>query len=149
MEALYNLLTKATQLNNIDAYSAMDKPENMDKVVELNTQSQLYDKGIDSKGVELDKIGGSYSPKTKRYKAERGQRYDHVTLSDTGEFYRSETAQMDYASGDIILQANTIKDGDDLQARWGENILGLTDESIVILKPKFTDDIIHHVREIL
>lgn len=149
MQILFDLMERAKHLNNTNAYTAMDKPDNMEKIVKLNTQSQLFDKGIDSEGVALDKIGGSYSPKTKRYKAERGQRYDHVTLEDTGAFYDSETAQIDYSSGDIILHANTIKDGQDLRDRWGQNILGLTDESKAVLKPIFTDDIIKEVREIL
>lgn len=148
LDAIYNLLNRAMSLDNDFAVEAMDKPATMDLVVDLNTQKQLFDEGIDSRGVSLEDIGGSYSPVTKRYKAEQGQRYDHVTLRDTGDFYRSFEAKFDYA-GDIIITANSIKDGKDITLRWGENTLGLTPQSILILKPINRDNIIKDLRKFL
>jgi len=148
LDAIFTLLNKAQSLNQDFAVMAMDKPANLNKVVELNTRGQLYDKGIDSEGTPLEAIGGNYSPKTKRYKAEQGQRYDHVTLEDTGEFYESEKAQFE-SDGSILITADTIKDGQDLQDRWGKNILGLTTESQLELKPLLTDDIIKETRQFL
>lgn len=148
LDAIFDLLARAQSLQQDFAVNAMDKPATLDKVVELNTQGQLYDKGVDSEGTPLEAIGGNYSPKTKRYKAEQGQRYDHVTLEDTGEFYASEKAEFT-SNGDILLTADTIKDGQDLQDRWGKNILGLTTESQMILKPILTDDIIKETRQFL
>ena len=148
LDPIFELLSRAQSLQQDFAVNAMDKPATLDKVVELNTQGQLYDKGVDSEGTPLEAIGGNYSPKTKRYKAEQGQRYDHVTLEDTGEFYASEKAEFT-SNGGILLTADTIKDGEDIQDRWGKNILGLTTESQMILKPILTDDIIKETRQFL
>lgn len=71
-----------------------------------------------------------------------------MTLEDTGEFYASEKAEFT-SNGDILLTADTIKDGEDLQDRWGKNILGLMTESQMILKPILTDDIIKETRQFL
>ena len=146
LDAIFDILSNAQSLQQDFAVEAMDKLSTLDKVVELNTQGQLYDKGVDSEGTPLEAIGGNYSPKTKAYKAQQGQRYDHVTLEDTGEFYESEKAEF-LSDGSILLTANTIKDGEDLQDRWGKNILGLTTESQMILKPILTDDIIKATRQ--
>ena len=44
-------------------------------VVKLNTEKQLFDKGINSEGVRLDVIGGPYAPFTVERKKELGQPY--------------------------------------------------------------------------
>jgi len=148
LDAIYNLLNRANSLHNDFAVDAMDKPQTMDLVVELNTQEQLFEQGIDSRGISLEEIGGDYATVTKRYKAERGQRFDHVTLNDTGEFYRSFDAVFD-ATGNIIITANSIKDGKDIALRWGEDTLGLTPQSIAIIKPINRDNIIKELRNFL
>ena len=148
MDALFNLLNRAVSLQNDFAVHAIDTEQNRELMVKLNTESQLYDKGVDSEGVPLDEIGGSYSPVTKKIKASEGQRYDHVTLKDTGDFYSSEKAEFLY-DGSVLFTADTIKDGRDLQDRYGRNILGLTDESKDILKPIFANDVITHLKDYL
>lgn len=144
MEALRNLLKRAASLQQDFAIQAMDKPSNLDLVVELNTQGQLYDKGIGSDGISL----GSYRPFTIDKKIDSGQPTDRVTLKDTGDFYNSVRANFSY-NGDIIITADTIKGDTDLEIEWGKNILGLTDESISIINPIFTDDIIKDVKAFL
>ena len=114
LDAIFELLARAQSLQQDFAVQAMDKPATLDKVVELNTQGQLYDKGVDSEGTPLEAIGGDYAPITKRYKAQQGQRFDHITLHDTGGFYASEKAEFT-SNGDILLTATTEFDGQDLQ----------------------------------
>lgn len=99
-------------------------------VIELNTQNQLFEKGIDSEGVSLDSIGGGYAPATVFIKTNErtpSQPVDRITLKDTGEFY--ESFRVLPQSDGILITAETLKDGKDLQIRWGADILGLTEES--------------------
>lgn len=104
-----------------------DVPNVKQMIIEMNTQEQLFQKGVDSKGVPLMDIGGDYSFVTKDIKDFLGQPIDRITLKDTGDFYRSWTVRI--LADTIFIEADTIKDGDDLRQRWGNDILGLTDES--------------------
>lgn len=124
----YKALTKVSLLNKDSVFVVVfNTPQVKNMVIEMNTRDQLYQKGVDSKGTPLEAIGGSYSDLTIQIKSEKGQRVDHVTLNDTGDFYRSWVVTVQ--AGRINITANTIKDVDDLQSRWGGDILGLTEES--------------------
>ena len=138
----------ARSLNQDTAVKAYDNSKNTDMVVELNTEGQLFELGQDESGALLENIGGDYATKTKLYKRQQGQPIDRVTLKDTGEFYRSFRAEVAY-NGDIIINANTIKEGEDLQQRWGKGILGLNKQSKEKLQNEVRDDIIREVRQIL
>ncbi len=74
-------------------------------IMDLNREDQLYDKGIDADGRSL----GEYSEKTIREKKKKGQRYDHITLSDTFEFYKSWMFKNN--SDSFIFSAETKKEG--------------------------------------
>ena len=104
--------------------------------IELNTGSpnndeygQLFLHGQDAKGVRLDKIGGEYADLTKDRKLFEGLPIDRVTLYQDGDLYRS----WDFIQKDdsFVLRADTIKDGEDLRDRWGSDIIGLSNESIL------------------
>ena len=95
-------------------------------ILDLNRFSQLF-QGIDATGEELDEIGGSYSFSTIRRKLSKGQPFDRVTLFDSGDFYK--TFSVDVDSVGLEITANTVKNGFDLQMRWGFELVGLTDES--------------------
>ena len=102
-------------------------------ILDLNREDQLYERGIDAEGKEL----GDYSPITithyKPLAARQGRdgRSDHVTLKDTGEFYRSFKFRNN--PGDFNFTADAIKKGKglptDLTVAFGKNIIGLTDEN--------------------
>ena len=138
----------ARSLNQDTAVKAFDNESTTNMVVELNTEGQLFELGQDESGALLENIGGDYATKTKLYKRQQGQPIDRVTLKDTGEFYRSFRAEVQY-NGDIIITANTIKEGEDLQQRWGKGILGLNKQSKEKLQNEIRDDIIREVRQIL
>lgn len=104
-----------------------DVPNAKQMIIEMNTQEQLFQKGVDSKGVPLMDIGGDYAFITKDLKDRAGQPIDRITLKDTGDFYRSWTVRI--LADTIFIEADTIKDGGDLRSRWGNDILGLTEES--------------------
>ena len=100
------------------------------EIIKMNTIDQLYNKGIGSDNVELSSIGGEYSLVTMAISQKKGRpkaNRNRITLKDTGEFYRSFRIYV--FSGAVRIQADTIKDGRDLQDDWGDNILGLTPEN--------------------
>lgn len=100
-------------------------------VIELNTKNQLFEDGIDSTGKSLESIGGGYTDATIAIKRTEGLPFEWVTLKDTGDFY--ESFEVRPQSDGILISANTLKGGKDLQIRWGTNIIGLTDESKEVL----------------
>lgn len=105
-----------------------------EEIIYLNTQEQLFNKGIDSEGVRLDVARGyGYANVTKQIKAQKGQPTDRITLKDTGEFYQS--FRVDVRAGVITIDAQAQKDDTNLFTEWGVDILGLTEESIKRLKP--------------
>jgi len=79
-------------------------------------------------------IGGEYAPFTKDIKVHEGLPIDRVTLYQSGEFY--QTFKFKQLKTGFKLSANTIKidpnNGEvtDLIDRWGDNIIGLTNESL-------------------
>jgi hypothetical protein len=99
------------------------------EILDLNRLDQLYDKGIDSAGDSL----GEYSPATIEGtanflgKKQKGQRYDHITLNDTGEFYGSFIFRN--KKDEFEIQADALKDGTDLTESFGNEIVGLTEEN--------------------
>jgi len=97
-----------------------------DEVIRLIQQDQLF-QGIDGGGRELSDVGGFYSRSYASFKSSVGLPSNRVTLFLTGDFYR--TFNVIAAKGYFDVEANTIKDGVDLQIRWGEDLLKLTDES--------------------
>ena len=142
MKALVSLANRLKRItvNELLLVLSQNK-EFTDLIIELNTRKQLYDKGIDSLGDNI----GSYSAKTKQIKAEKGQITDHVTLFDTGEFYKS--FRIFFNGTDFVISADTIKDTDDLIYKYGEEILGLTKESLSLLREKAKEIIIPYVRK--
>jgi len=148
-EPLLNIVKRTQQLNiDLVMRSLFDNEEGLKElIVQLNTQDQLFDQGINSEGVTLESIGGGYAPVTIGIKRTGGLPFNRITLFDTGEFYNS--FEVRYESGGIVIDADTIKDGQDLTTRWGEDILGLTDESVTKLVFFLTPLIVEFVIEYL
>lgn len=138
MQKLFNLLNNARSLNEDIIEIAVDVPEVKELIIEMNTMDQLYERGVDSNNVDL----GDYSPTSKIIKDAKGQRSDHITLRDTGEAYDSEEVEV-LQGGGIKTTMNTVKDGKDLQDRFGKNITGLTSYS----RDKFKQNVRPRIRE--
>ena len=118
------------------------------QILDLNTESQLYDQGINSEGDQI----GEYSMMTKAYwkplAASEGRdgRTDHITLKDTGEFYASFRFIND--SDGFIISANTLKeDGNDLAVIYGSTILGLSSESMAEIRPELRERLVELSRK--
>ena len=125
---------------------AMQEPGSVQEVIDLNTWTQFFGWGEDATGQRLSDIGGPYTDFTVRMKA--GTRPNnspfHVDLYDTGDFYESFTVTV--LPDGLIIQADTMKDGQDLRDRWGPDLLGLSDESIEILSRHLVGLVADYVR---
>jgi len=120
-------------------------------ILNLNRIEQLFKKGIDSEGdvigvysvtTELLSEGESFSFKgnTKRKRAG-----DPIILFDGGDFYASFKIIVD--NDGFTIEANEITDdGTSLTQRFGDDILGLTENSINELVEIITPFIIEAIR---
>ena len=113
------------------------------EIIRLNTREQLYNKGVDSLGLPIG--SGEYKPFTIAEKQRKGQRYDHITLNDTGAFYNSWVVVV-HLDG-LILDADDHSIYDEpLFDVYGEDVLGLTDESIAILFEQIKIGYINYIK---
>lgn len=99
-------------------------------IIDLNTIDQLYNQGVDSRGRSL----GDYTAYTKSLKQAKGQRTDHITLKDTGEFYNSFRIILNGNALQII--ADPIKEDTNLFQEFGIDIVGLTEDSMSVVTTK-------------
>ena len=115
-------------------------------IIRLNTEYQLYEKGIKSDGSMLPK----YKPFTVRMKtmnrSGHDSRIDNMTLKDTGGFYQSFRVRNE--DDGFVIVANAITDdGTDLTQRYGIEILGLSNNSQIELIQKLIPDLIIDVKK--
>lgn len=97
-------------------------------IMDLNREDQLYDKGINAEGASLGEYSAAtiYGTSNFEGKIQKGQRYDHITLKDTGELYASE--KFVFTASGFKLTMNTSIHGEDLSRQFG-NIVGLTQQN--------------------
>lgn len=139
-EAITKKLDAIENISIKDLFHALFMDEEFRKlIVRLNTEGEQTSQliyGVNSKDESLDDIGGEYSPYTVMIKKEKGQITDHVTLKDTGAFYKSfNTFWLNGGNGTIQITADTIKEGGvDLIERWGKDIIGLDEQNIGVLR---------------
>lgn len=111
-----------------------------DEMIRINTEDQLEEEGIDSLGRKL----GDYAPSTIAYKRRKGQRYDHVTLKDEGDFYNSFNVKVNV--NEIIIDADdSSKYNKPLFEVWGVDVLGLTDDNMNYIKEMILENYIKFV----
>lgn len=72
------------------------------EIIDLN-QKQLYEEGVDSKGVPTGEYSDAtiYGTSNFEGKIEKGERYDHITLKDTGESYDSMKVEVEESTFSI------------------------------------------------
>ena len=129
MEELKKLISVLTPLTMKKMLiKVLKEPEVKRWIIEAN-QSQMYEQGIDSEGKNI----GEYTPFTKGVKQSKGQRYDHMTLKDTGDFYKSMLLNIQNDFFDINADAKKTDEYGriiDLLEEYGKEILGLTEENL-------------------
>mgnify|MGYP003147448161 CR=1 FL=1 len=111
-------------------------------LIQLNTKgqptSQLFEFGVDSFGKLLDEDG--YADSTivgvkGRFKGkiEKGQRFDHITLEDTGDFYASFKIETGGSAFLFKITANPRKDNSNLFDDFGKDVVGWTEQNVQII----------------
>ena len=88
---LTDLFNRLEDVSDNKAWTfAMDKETQQD-IIQMNTVFQMEQDGVDSLGLRIQGKGsdnwlvnGEYAAYTVKKKIEKGQRYDHPTLKNTG-----------------------------------------------------------------
>lgn len=109
--------------------------ENEHHAIDLNTQSQLFEKGVDAKGDKLKE----YTPFTKMLKRQKGQPTDRTTLKDEGDFHAGFYVKS--SNFPVIFDSRDSKTGE-LVFKYGQDIFGLTEESKEELRKEHTNEAI-------
>ena len=136
---IYKQLAKYARLNFGDVIFEVLNMSNIKELIIELQQERLYERGTDSEGRSL----GDYSPYTVEIKREKGQRYDHITLRDTGEFYESFTVTV--LKDGIVLDANPNKETTNLFSEYGIDILGLDEFSFNIVKDQILVEMYQYI----
>jgi hypothetical protein len=97
------------------------------QILDLVRERQLHDSGVDGKNSPLKPL---YAAITIDHKVRNSQRFDHVTLRDTGKFYKS--FQTDYGSFELEIFATNEKTPKITEV-YGDNIFLLTTENEKVL----------------
>lgn len=145
MNAIERLLNSVNEIENkIPEFLKESLQDNESFAVELNTGKQLYEHGITAYGVQIHYYR-PYKPRTVALKKKKGQPYDRVTLKDTGDWYGSikGKTKSEYfeINGDTPYQEYLLK-------RYGNSILGLTDENLsVLLTEKIRPEVIQKIKD--
>ncbi|NQU52439.1 MAG: hypothetical protein HQ522_07855 [Bacteroidetes bacterium] len=103
--------------------------QNETLIIELNSEEQLYEKGITRDGVSIDSYA-PYSEVTIEIKQAKGQPTGRVTLRDEGDFEKSFF--IDIKEDSFEIKASDGKT-EMLTMSYGSEILGLTDENLIEL----------------
>ena len=137
LEGLINRLNNVINLDQDVIIENILRDEEFQRfIIDLNTEEQLFEKGIDSLGASL----GEYTDFTKAVKRIKGQRIDHITLEDTGAFYKSFAVKVQ--NGGFLIVADGQKEDTNLLEEYGKEILGLTDENFQIVIDAIKDKLI-------
>jgi len=123
-----------TYLKNLDfAIANVEKEsnsiisKNKERILDLNREKQLFDKGIESNGSKIFPSYTAYTVSTKRLFQ---LPYNRVTLFQTGAFYNA--FDLRNQNGKITIFSRDSKTSE-LQDKYGSSIFGLTDENQRVL----------------
>lgn len=126
---------------NIDSYLLEQVNNEEDFVLDLN-RDQLG-LGLDSGN---NSITPPYTPFTKQIKRIKQQPTDRVTLKDTGDFYRS----FFLVFGDDYFELDAKdKKVDELELKYGDDILGLTSDNVGVVAEKIKEPFLDVLAEVI
>jgi hypothetical protein len=114
--------------------------DNANEIIELNTEKQLFERGIGSDG---RKLTPAYSNPYKKLKKALSQPADRVTLRLDGDFHKS----FEVIIGNQQFRINaTDKKTEWLIKRYGERVFGLTKDNLdlfrqIVIKPELLKEI--------
>lgn len=120
--------------------------ENEAWICDMNTEDQLYERGVNRVGVDIMDYM-PYTPKTIEIKEVKGQPTNRVTLRDEGDFHSSFKLIID--KDKLTITAEDWKT-EFLMRKYGRQILGLTDENAQELVNEYIyPDLLSKAREVL
>lgn len=128
--SLRNLIYRLRKYKDIiDTELKEEIMRNEEVIVRMIAEEQLYELGIEGKGIEI-KSYAPYAPRTIERKKRKGQPYDRVTLRDTGEFHASLKVVFD---DNGFYVTSTDDKSKYLLDRYGKTIFRLTNQNLSIL----------------
>lgn len=136
MDVIQALLNRVVEFNaglTSGAYIKEAIEDNEAFIVDINSEEQLFEKGITSTGVSIADYA-PYSPVTVEIKQMKGQPVNRVTLRDEGDFHASFAIKATDEEFEIVANDWKVKD---LTLYYGDEILGLTDENILVVAREF------------
>lgn len=130
-----NLAKIYSNLKKLDAYDiAVEVLESLDDYIADLNREQLASKGINSDGSDIMPEYSALTELLKRPKSGTAGITSHVTLYDSGSFHKSIFASI--FPDEVVMDATDSKLSE-LEEKYGNKILGLTEESIKKLREKF------------
>jgi len=136
------LCKNAKLLNDKSAWIYSMDIKIQDEIIYLIQYKQLFKEGVDGTG----QVIGYYKPFTEQLNPLK-KAGSHYTLLDTGDFYKSMFVEV--MEDSFIVKANGKKGNKDLLVKYGDEIIGLTDENKDILSELLLEKYINYVKEIL
>lgn len=143
------LIYVRTHINEI-MRDVMEENEDLQELVINMNRQQLSEKGIDSKGAAL----GTYSDSHARARSAAGLQTDFIDLKFGGAF--QDEFIIEDATGDVIFSINSENWKRDILVErlghrpgFGEDIFGLTEEHLQILKERMAPHIKAKINNIL
>lgn len=112
--------------------------EKEDVIVNAISKKQLYNRGINGRGVKI-KSYRPYTPYTIKMKQKKHQPHTRVTLRDTGAFYAG--MHVVYKPDGFYVTSDDLKT-EGLVAKYGSEIFRLTDQNLTAILRK-------HIRVVL
>lgn len=112
--------------------------ENESELVDLITDKQLFQKGIDGEGKFLFDLV-PYTPFTQQIKRAKNQPSNRVTLKDEGDFHRSFFLRTEKFP--VKADARDSK-RDELAFKYGEEIFDFAEETIPDVNNQIESDVI-------
>ena len=131
---------------NINVYIQQILWDNEAYIVDLNSQDQLFDQGVNNLGVSISDYA-PYSPVTIEIKEAKGQPTDRVTLHDEGDF--AQSFYLEVGENQFEIRAGDWKT-EELIKKYGRQIMGLTDENIARVVWEFIyPDLINNAKRVI
>ena len=146
MEAITNMLEHTVNyLKPTEVWLRVFSDINLQNtiIVEYIQQDQLFERGVDESG----EIIGFYSAYTEMLTNGRKKEGEPYNLFDTGDFYRSMVFLL--GKDFFEIDADPIKENDNLFTKFGEGIIGLTEQSKEKLQMELLERYEKEVRRIL
>ena len=140
---MFKDVTKKIKAINVEKLTLKSFEKVKEEAFDLNTEDQLFDRGVDSNGRSL----GSYAPLTVRLRGEAGLPVDRITLKVTGDFY--DGFEGDFSAFPVPFTSSDEKTAE-LLYMFGEEIFGLANENIErllndSLRERIQDDFKKHI----